>query len=277
MSDERSASRNRLFRGRWRPRGLVVLGCGAALLAAGGVAYATIPDSGTAVIHACYTNSTGALRVIDPSKGQSCAAGETALNWNGRGLNYRGSFSSTASYAIGDVVTQGGGTYVAKSASMHNPPPSSAWAVLSSPSFANVVSESNESNPGTFPVIVSSNLTQISQTGQLPAGNYTVNAQATVFMDNGAQDVQCLLVDSNGNFANGYAETSGPPDGASTGTVQTLSLVDTFTAEPLNTHIILKCAKANGADENTTEVLSASLMATRVAKVVFNGTIFNAP
>lgn len=277
MSDERSASRSRLFGGRWRPRGLLLLGCSAVLLAAGGVAYATIPDSGTAVIHACYTNSTGALRVIDPSKGQSCAAGETALNWNGRGLNYRGSFSSTATYAIGDVVTQGGGTYVAKSASTNNPPPSSAWAVLSSPSYANVVSDSNESNPGVFPVLLSSNLTQVTQTGQLPAGNYTVSAQATVFVDNGAQDMQCLLEDSHGNVANGYAETSGPPDSASTGTVQTLSLVDAFTAEPLNTHIILKCAKANGADENASEVVSASLMATRVGRVTFNGTTVNAP
>ena len=41
----------------------------AAVVAAGaiaGVAYATIPD-GSGVIHACYTKSSGALRVIDSS------------------------------------------------------------------------------------------------------------------------------------------------------------------------------------------------------------------
>lgn len=43
-----------------------------------------IPDAGTGVIHGCYDNSTGALRVIDPSN-SSCSASETALNWNGRG------------------------------------------------------------------------------------------------------------------------------------------------------------------------------------------------
>jgi Collagen triple helix repeat (20 copies) len=56
---------------------LVVLGA----LIAVGVAFAAIPDSG-GVIHACYSVSNGALRVVD---GTSCKSSETALSWNQQG------------------------------------------------------------------------------------------------------------------------------------------------------------------------------------------------
>jgi hypothetical protein len=55
----------------------------AAVLAAGGIAYATIPDSG-GVIHGCYAKSGGSLRVIDDSV-TNCKSTETALNWNIQG------------------------------------------------------------------------------------------------------------------------------------------------------------------------------------------------
>jgi Collagen triple helix repeat (20 copies) len=54
-----------------------------AFAAAGGVAYATIPDSG-AVIHVCYTKSSGTIRVIDASV-TNCKSGETSLSWNQTG------------------------------------------------------------------------------------------------------------------------------------------------------------------------------------------------
>lgn len=54
-----------------------------AVIFAGGVAVASIPD-GSGVIHSCYKNSTGSLKVID-SASQSCASGETALTWNQTG------------------------------------------------------------------------------------------------------------------------------------------------------------------------------------------------
>ncbi len=53
-------------------------------LMAGGVAYASIPDS-TGVVHGCYGKLNGALRVIDTAKSQKCAANELALNWNQTG------------------------------------------------------------------------------------------------------------------------------------------------------------------------------------------------
>ena len=55
----------------------------AALGAAGGVAYSSIPDAG-GVIHGCY-NTRGALRVIDTDASGICEAGETALDWNQQG------------------------------------------------------------------------------------------------------------------------------------------------------------------------------------------------
>jgi hypothetical protein len=273
MSDQPSTP---ALKSLWRRRGLVAIACGAALFTAGGVAYATIPDSGTAVIHSCFSNSTGALRVIDPSKGQSCAAGESALSWNGRGLNFRGSFKNTTTYAIGDVVTLNGGTYVAKSASTGTPPPATAWSVLSSPSFASTQSDSSDSN-SSFPILVSSNLRNITETAGLPAGNYTVNAQVVAALDSDAQDFQCFLSDTNDNNANSNAETSGPPDPSSPVTVQTLGLSDTFTNEPAGTRIIVQCAMANGADLTPSSVSSASITATRIGRVVFNGTTFANP
>jgi hypothetical protein len=56
----------------------------AMLVTAGGVAYATIPDA-SGVIHGCYMRTTGALRVIDREKGQTCGPVQQELNWNQRG------------------------------------------------------------------------------------------------------------------------------------------------------------------------------------------------
>ena len=54
-------------------------------LAVGGIAWATIPDS-SGVIDGCYTKSSGSLRVIDTSAGQSCdTKRESPLRWNETG------------------------------------------------------------------------------------------------------------------------------------------------------------------------------------------------
>jgi hypothetical protein len=59
------------------------LGITAAVLfaVAGGIAYATIPDSG-GTIHGCYQKNSGQLRVVDPSPGDSCSASERPLDWS---------------------------------------------------------------------------------------------------------------------------------------------------------------------------------------------------
>jgi hypothetical protein len=49
-------------------------------VAAGGIAYASIPDA-SGVIHGCIKTKSGALRVIDTDAGQACGSKETALDW----------------------------------------------------------------------------------------------------------------------------------------------------------------------------------------------------
>jgi hypothetical protein len=62
---------------------LTALAVFVAVLAAGGIAYAQIPDSSD-IIHACYAKSGGALRVIDNTV-TSCKSTETSLGWNQAG------------------------------------------------------------------------------------------------------------------------------------------------------------------------------------------------
>jgi hypothetical protein len=66
-----------------RKRITVIAAAIAATALAAGVAYASIPDGG-GVVHGCYLQSTGALRVIDTST-DKCKPNETALPWNQTG------------------------------------------------------------------------------------------------------------------------------------------------------------------------------------------------
>ena len=119
--------------GAWlRGRRLVLASVAVFAVVAGGVAYATIPDAKTGAIHGCYSTSTGALRVIDPSKGQSCAAGEASLNWNQSGIRWRGNWKATVAYSVNDAVSSHGRSYIARIANTDSQPPGSDWAVLAS-------------------------------------------------------------------------------------------------------------------------------------------------
>jgi hypothetical protein len=61
------------------------VGALAGVLALGGAAWATTPDSG-GVISGCYTKSSGSLRVIDTGVGQGCdTRKESPLSWNQTG------------------------------------------------------------------------------------------------------------------------------------------------------------------------------------------------
>lgn len=66
-----------------RPAVVALVAVGA-LLVAGGIAYATIPDS-KGVIHACYKMNAGTLRVIDSGSAQTCSSSETLLDWSQTG------------------------------------------------------------------------------------------------------------------------------------------------------------------------------------------------
>ena len=62
-----------------RKRAALLATAAGAIALVGSVAYASIPAGG--VVHGCYKDSTGALRVID-SEAQACNPSETALDWN---------------------------------------------------------------------------------------------------------------------------------------------------------------------------------------------------
>ena len=72
-------TRTRRFR-RWA----LAVAAATALMAAGGLAYAAIPDAG-GVIHSCYTRSSGAWRVIDTGLGQACKSNEAVLDLYSKG------------------------------------------------------------------------------------------------------------------------------------------------------------------------------------------------
>jgi hypothetical protein len=90
-----------------------VLGAVVGLALAGGVAYASIPDSG-GVIHACMLKNIGTIRLIDPAFGQKCnATFETAVDWNQKGARGPTGPSGTGARGPtgpkGDAGTNGSG------------------------------------------------------------------------------------------------------------------------------------------------------------------------
>ena len=91
---------------RRRPSPSMAVALVALALAAGGVAYAAIPDS-SGVIHGCY-NTKGALRVIDTeaSPPQTCGSRETALDWPGVGAaSGKGVLSAVVRLSTGETKT----------------------------------------------------------------------------------------------------------------------------------------------------------------------------
>ncbi len=85
-------------RKRWKAAALVIATVAVAITAGVVSAQASIPDS-NGVIHACYRNTTGELRVIDTGSGGSCYTDETALSWPSASLQY---FTGTTEYFGGN-------------------------------------------------------------------------------------------------------------------------------------------------------------------------------
>jgi hypothetical protein len=112
-------------------------------LTVAGIVYASIPDS-NGVIHGCYANRNGGLRVIDTGAGESCKANrETPLSWNHAGpMGPPGPAGPSDAYAVeGSRVIPGDGTtYTVASMSL----PEGTFVVSA------VVRIVNNVNPGTF-------------------------------------------------------------------------------------------------------------------------------
>jgi hypothetical protein len=115
----------------WLRTGAVglVLASGLAVVT-GALAFASIPDA-NGVFHGCARTSTGALRIIDTGKGQSCKASETAVSWDKAGINWQGAWAPTTSYNRGDAVSYQGSSYLAVVANTDVVPTSVAdWGLL---------------------------------------------------------------------------------------------------------------------------------------------------
>jgi hypothetical protein len=99
---ERGGIRFPRFRLSWgiRLAALAVL----ALAAAGGIAYASIPDSG-GMIHSCYKTMSGDLRVIDSEAGQNCLASESPLAWSQTSALSAHRFSGPLDVPVGSDFT----------------------------------------------------------------------------------------------------------------------------------------------------------------------------
>lgn len=87
----------------------------------GGLALAAVPSTVDGSIVACVNNSSGAARIIDYQAGKRCTSTEHQVSWN-KGYRGRGTWLSTSSYAVLDVATYAGSSYVARSASINKRP-----------------------------------------------------------------------------------------------------------------------------------------------------------
>jgi hypothetical protein len=87
---------------RYRPRPATAIALTALVVALGGVAYATIPDS-SGTIHGCYQKGNGNLRVVESSS--DCRSSEQALDWNQQGRTGPPGSSVVYDEQAGEVTT----------------------------------------------------------------------------------------------------------------------------------------------------------------------------
>jgi hypothetical protein len=180
---------------------LVALTIVGALLVAGGIAYATIPDS-SGVIHACYKvdpkgnlDSNATLRLIDPSATKpdstACKKDEQSLDWNAQGV--QGPQGPTG--------------------------PSDLWSVDGyNTTFKNVAVV-----PGS---------TNLATTSTLPAGSYFVEAETEVnSVTSTPTDYFCDLADSSTEFQETRFTSSGDWVTIPVQAVVTLATPDTISLQ----------------------------------------------
>jgi hypothetical protein len=91
-----------------------------------GVALAAVPSSATGSITACVSRTSGAVRIVDFQAGKRCTSRETTIAWS-KGYRYRGAWSSGSTYAVLDVVTYNGASYLARVPSTAKSPTSTTY------------------------------------------------------------------------------------------------------------------------------------------------------
>lgn len=104
---------------------------------AGGIMTAAVlagnPGQGGSPVSACKNNTTGSVRVLQPS--QSCGTGESSISWNHPGMTWMGTFNQATTYSTGNVVEYSGGSWIATKSSQDDVPyvGSAYWTDLTAP------------------------------------------------------------------------------------------------------------------------------------------------
>jgi len=163
----------------------------AAMLVAGGVAYATIPGSG-GTIHGCYAKSGGALRVIDAGV-TNCKSTETSLDWNVQGQQG----PQGAQGPQGPAGPQGA----------PGPQGSQGPAGPQGPTGASGLSHAYATSTTSVPVAQSPAYSSVASIANVPAGTYLVWAQT--FIDDSSSGVGKCRIAVNGSADLGTATAFG--------------------------------------------------------------------
>ncbi len=174
---------------------VVVLG-----LAAGGLAYANIPDSG-GVIHGCYKKTSpnqGTLRVIDTERGQNCLSNENALDWNQTGPAAGGDgwdaqLAGTVPTGGSDVRLSGGATGIPPGSYLVSG--SATWPALDSGNaflFCNLVASGTDlsgSTSGGFGTASTTGGGSVAMTGAITVNSGTANLGVECRENSGTESV----------------------------------------------------------------------------------------
>jgi hypothetical protein len=201
------------------------------LAAVGGIAYATIPDAG-GVIHGCYLNRTGLLRVIDTST-SNCTTFETPIEWSQTG-------------------PQGPPGQPGEQGPPGEPGPSEAFNVR-----------------GSTVEITSDASTEILRR-DVPAGSYVVTARVEAFtrgQTTGPRFITCMIMDTSDQNAGSLTVEMETPPGASNGAAG-LPLVGVAEA-PSGGTLRITCA-VNPFSEGDSVGIDGHMVVTRVGALHMN-------
>jgi hypothetical protein len=227
----------------------LVVGITALAVALGGVAYATIPDSG-GVIHGCYLRKVGTLRVIDPSAGQRCSAWEAPIQWN-----------QTGPHGLPGAPGTNGATGPAG--------PAGPAGAQGAPGTADAVYNGVGNQFLPFPA---ARVSVASVT--VPRGKYLVTGEAIVDNDQHDQTAVCQLFSTNTGAGFGQETlatiTSVDPDtNTGTATLVANGLIDTPIAASLQLHCEadLFTGDSPPSDGNAADVTSAYISAVEVSSI----------
>lgn len=256
-----------------------------------GIAAANNPVVSSTPIHACVTTSTGAVQIV--SSGQSCAQSQYPVSWNGPGMESKGAWSASSSYASGDVVTYAGSSWIAVAASANKVPGAnpSDWSQLTSIGQPGPHGDTGAPGPrgyantpglyivqsGTHAKSVYLSYNHAGSDGWIPVtgmiikspGPYAVFAKLDVYDDQGSNgNIECRLTAGADSDVSNVILSSGSENYDQRSI--SLNLVHTFPGFNLKQDTVDLACNPNG-DLQAPEVSNITITAVRA------GTLINSP